>query len=221
MSKNLAKWRMPGAAGVAVSLLMVTVPCAAETTGEQVNGIYKDSNARLPQVKRDDLDTDGKRIFDSLTAPGARYANGLRGPAAMWMYDPDVAEKATALGRVVRNSPILGPKLTELAIVVTGIELDDTTESTSHLRLAVAAGLSPAAENAVREGGSVDGLDPKEALVIAFARQVVGKHHLDKATFDSALQAFGPRGVTDLQALIGHYMLCNATNATFDIRARR
>jgi alkylhydroperoxidase family enzyme len=57
--------------------------------------------------------------------------------------------------------------------------------------------------------------------VIEFTRQLVSKHKLDRATFDRAIAAFGPRGVVDLQAVIGHYMLCNITNATFDMQPRR
>jgi 4-carboxymuconolactone decarboxylase len=196
------------------------VVARAQAPGPTAEGIYADSNGRLPQVKRADLNEADRRIFDSLTKPGARYATGMRGPAAMWMHSPGFAEKATALGEVVRNSPILGPKLTELAIVATGVEVQDMTEVQGHGRNAIAAGLAESTLALVRERRSTVGLDPKEAAVIDFTRQVVTLHALDRATYDRALALFGAKGVTDLQGLIGHYMLCNITNATFDIRPR-
>ena len=182
--------------------------------------IYPESNARLPKLKREELDAEGKRIYDSLVKPGARYTNGLTGPAGMWIYSPEMAERATALGEVVRSSPILGRRLTELAIVVTGTESNDPTEVTGHSRAAVAAGLNPSVLDVVRDHKATAGLDENEAVVIEFGRQVVGAHRLDRSTFDKAITLFGTRGVTDLQALIGHYMLCAATNATFDIVPR-
>ncbi len=209
---------------VAVALIAVgalpMVGARAQAPGPSAEGIYTDSNARLPQVKRSDLSEADRRIFDDLTKPGARYANGMRGPAAMWMHSPGFAEKATALGEVVRNSPILGPKLTELAIVATGVELHDMTEVQGHGRNAIAAGLAESTLALVRERRSTIGLDPKEATVIDLTRQVVTLHALDRTTYERAIALFGAKGVTDLQGLIGHYMLCNATNATFDIRPR-
>jgi hypothetical protein len=95
---------------------------AAQTPTVSPDGIYAESRARRPVVKREDLDAAGQRIYDALRAPGGRYANGIGGPAGMWMYSPEVAAKATALGEVVRNSPIVGHKLLELAIAVLAVE---------------------------------------------------------------------------------------------------
>jgi 4-carboxymuconolactone decarboxylase len=213
--------RIAGITAVMCGGVVVAVGAGAQAPSPlSPEGIYADSNARLPQVKRTDLSEADRRVFDSLTRPGARYANGMRGPAAMWMYSPDFAEKATALGEVVRNSPILGTMLTELAIVAVGVEVQDMTEVQGHARGALAAGLSEATLKVVRERRSTVGLDPKEATVIDFTRQVVSLHALDRETFERARDLFGAKGITDLQGLIGHYLLCNATNATFDIRPR-
>lgn len=206
---------------VVFAAVLLSSTAHAQAANAPVDGIYPDSNARLPQVKRDDLDESGRRIYDALTAPGARYEKGFRGPAAMWIYSPEFAEKAAALGLVARGSKILGPKLTELAIMAVGVELGDMTEFEGHLPNALAAGLPQATADIVRARGSVEGIDPTEALVIEFTRQVVGKHHLDRAVFDKALERFGPRGLADLQGVIGHYMLCGITNATYDIRPRK
>ena len=51
-----------------------------------------DSWARLPLPTRDALDEDGQRAYDAIINPESRYANGPRGPVAMWLYSPLMAE---------------------------------------------------------------------------------------------------------------------------------
>ena len=40
--------------------------------------IYDDSLARLPQVKRSELDVEGQVAFDTYVSPGTGYETGLR-----------------------------------------------------------------------------------------------------------------------------------------------
>ena len=54
--------------------------------------IQEDSWARLPLLARDTLSDDDQRAFDIIVNPESRYAGGLRGPVAMWMYSPLMAE---------------------------------------------------------------------------------------------------------------------------------
>src|SRR5688500_7335651 len=51
--------------------------------------VHADSLARLPKVKRADLDAEGKRVFDQLVNP---TSDGLSGPIGMWIYSPPMAE---------------------------------------------------------------------------------------------------------------------------------
>src|SRR5262249_49696817 len=54
--------------------------------------INAESRARLPLVKRDDLDADGKKTYDAIVNPKSRYSRGLPAPIGMWMHSPEMAQ---------------------------------------------------------------------------------------------------------------------------------
>src|ERR1700688_2493839 len=53
--------------------------------------IYPDSMGRLPLIKRDQLDENGKQVWDRMVARGnGQFKNGFTGPWNMRMYSPRV-----------------------------------------------------------------------------------------------------------------------------------
>ena len=82
--------------------------------------IFPDSLSRLPLVKRTDLDTNGQRVFDLIAGPNR--TTPLSGPAALSLYSPRTAEPLELLNRWLRANGVLGPRLTELAILVAARE---------------------------------------------------------------------------------------------------
>jgi 4-carboxymuconolactone decarboxylase len=181
--------------------------------------INPESRARLPLVKRDDLDADGKNTYDAIVNPKSRYSRGLPAPIGMWMHSPEMAQYVLPAYMYVRFGTELGTRLTELAILVTARETDCQFQWTSHEPMAREAGLEAAVIDSVKYRKNPSGLTEKDALVVRFGHELFGDHHVTAETFTQAQRVLGTRGVTDLAGLMAFYeFLYLSSNATFDIQ---
>ena len=186
--------------------------------------IQRDSWARLPEVKRENLDSDGQRAFDTFVRPGTGYETGLRGPIGMWMHSPELAEATFDLRQRVRYGTDKDQRLTELTIIATAREIDNQYEYSAHEPLARAAGLEQEIIDIVRfrkdlEGlPDIEGFGATERTIVQFARQVISEEKVSSETFANALEIFGPEGVMDLVGLIGYYNYVAMTLKAFDVQ---
>ena len=73
--------------------------------------IHPDSGSRLPLVRREDLDVDGRAEFDVLTARGGASLAGLRGPGGLNLHDPRAAGFLNGLSRYLRVESGLSPQI--------------------------------------------------------------------------------------------------------------
>src|ERR1700682_4458293 len=110
-----------------ILLLMALV---ASTSGQSGKGsaaavkIYPDSRNRLPVVHRDQMDENGKRVYD-INAHGAGKIAQPTGPSAIALYSPGAAEPLRRLNDYLRrDDSILGKHVIEVAILVSSRELD-------------------------------------------------------------------------------------------------
>ena len=74
------------------------------------------SRARLPYLKKSDMDAKGQKIFDTL--PGAGKDGILGGPLAFAAYNPGVAQALHDLHDAAVPGGTLDPHTRELAILV-------------------------------------------------------------------------------------------------------
>ena len=112
--------------------------------------VYPDSLSRLPLLARDDLDEQGKRLYDAAVGPQSRTLVGLRGPSGIWLHSPVLAEFLRAANQYLRFETALDRRLTELAILVTARELDNQFEWTAHEPAALKDGLDPKIIDVIR-----------------------------------------------------------------------
>ncbi len=178
---------------------------ASATVSKLPDDIFPDSLSRLPLVKREDLDENGQRVFDLISGPNR--TTRLSGPAALSLYSPRAAEPIELLNRWLRANGVLGPRLTELAILVAARELDQQYEWTGHEPAAVRAGVDPAVIDVVRLNKAYSELDPKDALIIRLGRQLFRQRRVDSDIFAKAVELFGRQGTLELAALMGDYAM--------------
>ena len=194
------------------------------TADDIPNDIVGDSWARLPLPQRPQLDPDGQRAFDVIVAPGSRYESGLRGPVAMWVYSPLMAEHVFPASSYLRFGTGKDQRLTELAILATAREVRSQYEWTSHEPAGERAGLETEIIALVKTRTNLDtaaqipGLGDRERTIIQFVREVVSEEKLSSATFSRARELFGDQGVMDLAGLVGYYGFVNITLKTFDVQ---
>ena len=169
--------------------------------------IHADSLNRLPVVKREQMDEDGKKVYD-LSAGGAGKVVQPTGPGAIALYSPGAAEPLRKLNNYLRREGnILGNPFTELAILVAAREMDQQYVWGAHEPAALKAGIGQPAIDAIKYGKDVAGLGEKETVIIRLGRQLFREHKLDSATFAKAVELFGKQGTVELVTLMGDYTL--------------
>ena len=177
------------------------------------------SRARLPNVKREDLDVEGKKTYDSIVNEATPYSHGLPAPIGMWMHSPKMAQHILPAYMYLRFGNSFGTRLTELAILVATREINSQYEWTSHEPVARKAGLEQEIIDVVKYRRSVTGLGEKEALMIVFGRELLGDRKVTPETFAHALKVFGKDGVTDLAGLMAFYQFLYMSSVVpFDIQ---
>jgi 4-carboxymuconolactone decarboxylase len=164
------------------------------------------SFSRLPIVKREDLDEDGKRIYDML-AGGEGKTAAPTGPVAISLYSPKVAEAVQMLNQYLRFHGVLKPRDYEVAILVAAREYDQQYEWSGHEMSARAAKVPQPVIDAIKHNQPADGFSDRDKLLITFARDSFHKHKISSELYAQAVEAFGRQGTLELATIIGDYAM--------------
>jgi 4-carboxymuconolactone decarboxylase len=187
---------------------------AQSSSGTFPKDVYADTGNRLPAIKRDDLDDEGKKLFD------ARLPADSFGPGAIRLYSEPVADHMGAVNSFLRYKSGLDPRLVQLAILVTARESDSEYEWTAHEPQGLKAGLQPEIIDIVRFRKSTDGLAEKDAVIIQLGREVMGKRHVNSDLAARALNTFGKQGLVNIVSLMGDYAATAILLNAFDQHVR-
>ncbi|HEX8969191.1 MAG TPA: carboxymuconolactone decarboxylase family protein [Chloroflexota bacterium] len=164
------------------------------------------SKSELPEDRHAEFDA----IVDVL--------HGVRGPFAILMRSPGLAQKVMEAGAHVRLHSTLTPVERELAIIAVAREKDAAYEWASHVATGRKAGLSEQTIDAVRNRGDLGQLPPDERELITFVRQLLRANRVDQSVFDALLRRHGERWLVELAATVGQYQYISAINNTFDLQ---
>jgi 4-carboxymuconolactone decarboxylase len=170
--------------------------------------------SRIALINPDLLDAEQRAVYDAI-ASGPR--KGVRGPLAVWLQRPKLADRAQALGRYCRYDSSLPPRLSELAILMMGKYWLAEYEWAAHKPFALEAGLAPAIIDAIRDGVAPAFAATDEALVYAFIGQLHQQHRIDDALYANAVAQLGQDGVVDLVGIAGYYTLISMTIKVFEV----
>ena len=179
--------------------------------------VDRQSGFRLPLPKREDLDENGREAYDRGTIPGATTA-GLQGPTGIQLYSTKTAPLHSALNTYLRREAGISPRIREIAIMTTAREFDSLFEWNAHEPEGLKEGVPPAVVDAIKNRKALDGLDPTDAIVIQFGRELWRDHKVTSATFAKAKDVFGPRQLVDLVMLMGNYASTAALLTAFDMQ---
>ncbi|CAB3633609.1 hypothetical protein LMG26788_01502 [Achromobacter pulmonis] len=165
-----------------------------------------------PQVQ--EMTAEQQRIH-AVIASGPR--GRVRGPLAVWLHRPAMAEPAQALGQFCRYDSSLPPRLSELGILVLARWWGSEFEWWAHKAIALQAGVAPAVIDALRDGRDIAFEHADEALVHEFLTVLHRTRRVPDALYRRAEAMFGRNGVIDLVALAGYYTLISMTLNVFEI----
>lgn len=159
------------------------------------------SRARLPYLKKSDLDAKSQKSLEPFIAKD----DTLRGPLAFAAYNPAVAQALFDLHNAAVPGGTLDPHTRELAILVACRETNYNLEWNGHEPSALKAGIDAKVIDVVRQKRPVDGLNEKDAAVIRFGREMFHAKKVDSATFAKAVEFWGKRGTMDMVAVMSTY----------------
>ena len=170
---------------------------------------------RFKLIPPEELTPEQKALADAIRAgPRAALKNSaaakpgpLGGPFNVLLRSPGVGNIVQKLGEEIRFRSSLPSKLNEFAIIITARQWTSQYEWFAHHRLALEAGLDPAIAEDVAHGRRPAKMGEDERIVYDFSRELHETRGVSDATYQAALGRFGERGVMDLIAVNGFYVL--------------
>jgi 4-carboxymuconolactone decarboxylase len=169
---------------------------------------------RIPDWKPEDLTPAQRKVHDAIVAgPRGRVI----GPLRVWLLSPELAERAQDLGAFCRYHTSLPPRLSELAILVTGAFWKAGFEWHAHAPIAIKAGVPADALEAIRLGKEPKFAREDERVVYEFSRELWTKRRVSDATYRRIADLLGNETVIELVGILGYYGLISMTINTFEV----
>ena len=159
--------------------------------------------SRLPAVTRDTLAPEDQAIWDRIEA----VRPGMRGPYAMLMHVPALAERVAALEDYFRFDAALPAADRELVILATAREAGADYAWARHEERGREAGSRAEAIEGVRAHAAREGLTPREQVLVEVARALLRTRSLPDELFARGLAELGRQQLVETIALVGHYSL--------------
>jgi 4-carboxymuconolactone decarboxylase len=163
------------------------------------------ANDRFPVIPDDKQTPEQREMVRAITS-GPRGA-GLRGPFNVLMRSPDVGNRIQHVGAYVRFSSCIGPRLTELGIILVARKWTAQYEWYAHRILAEKAGLAPAICDAIAENKRPAAMAEDETVVYNFAKELLDTTQVSDAAFNAMKDKFGEQGIVDLISAVGYYTI--------------
>lgn len=159
--------------------------------------------ARLPNPTREKLSEADQEIWDRVW----KTRGAVGGPQSVLMHVPALGSRIAESGDYLRFHGQLDAADRELAMLTTGREVEARYEWQAHEPLALKEGVRSEAIEVVRSKGTVDGLLPREQLIIEVVRSLYREHGLSDELYNRAAAEIGTQKLVELVALAGHYGL--------------
>lgn len=169
---------------------------------------------RVPEVTLENADPEQRRVIDAI-AGGPR--GGLRGPFKVMLHSPKLADGVQSLGGFLRYGTSLEPRISEMAIIITGRFLSARVEWVSHSRLAREGGLGDDVIQAILERRRPVFNKADEEAAYELVTELHQNHQVSDVTFQKAVKQFGIPGTCELVGVAGYYTMVGLFLKAFQI----
>lgn len=170
--------------------------------------------SRLPPIDPAELSAEQRRLYDGIAAA---HEGQVRGPWAIELRVPEVAEHMHALYDRLCVHPAIGKRLFELMVIIVARHWTSQFEWFAHERLARSNGISDDAIDAIRDRRPPSFERADERLVYDVVTELNETHALSAPTYARALEALGESGLVELIAGIGTYTSIAIQLNAFDV----
>ena len=171
----------------------------------------------MPRLDPPHPETYSERQSEVASAITSGPRGGLRGPLAMWLHRPELADRAQSFGQYCRYDSSLPPILSELGILVTARCWSAEYEWFAHKRIALEAGLDPEIAEAIRQRQRPSFTDKAQEVVHDFALALHNDKRVGQDLYNKAVTTLGSDAVVDLVAVLGYYSFVSMTLNVFEV----
>ena len=169
---------------------------------------------RIAQLQPEGMTEAQKAAMQEIVAgPHGRVA----GPYFVWLHIPELARRARNLSEFIRFQTSVPPRLSELAILITGRFWRAEFEFYAHAILAKKAGLDDAIVAALAENRRPKFKLEGERVVYDLVTELLNTRRARDATYARAVQALGQQTVVELVAIAGWYSMVSLTLNAFQV----
>ena len=179
--------------------------------------VFEDSGFRLPLPNREELDQEGKEIYDHFLDPEGGTYVGIRGPGGIRLHSPKLSATVQKVNYYLRYESGISNRVRELAILTTAREHNHQFEWSAHEPAALKVGVSQEIVDIIKYRYSTEELDEIDRVVINFGRQLFGAHRVEPKIFADALRLFGAKMLVDIVSVMGSYAATASLLTAFDI----
>lgn len=169
--------------------------------------------SRLPDLRLSELTTEQKRIYDKIAGPRGGV---VRGPFAIWLRTPVLADWANRLANALRKNGKLDKRLLELTVLVVARRWSAQYEWFVHERAALKAGVSPEVVEAIRNHRLPEFVREDERLVYEVITELAETRTLSQLSYDRALATLGLEPLIELITAAEFYTLIAMVLNAFD-----
>lgn len=163
--------------------------------------------SRLPPVSADDLDEEGRAAL-----AGRPNITAGPGPTHITVYSP----RGRNLGIPTGEGSPVGPRLFQLAVLITAREIDQQYEWSAHEPAGRRQGLEQSVIDVVKYDRDVTGLSDQDATLIRFGRAMLREHRVSSELWAAMVEQFGRQHTVDFMSIMGEYLkvgiMLNAVN---------
>jgi 4-carboxymuconolactone decarboxylase len=158
---------------------------------------------RLPTLKYEELTPRQRESWDKHSA----RRETVRGPYTVWLHDPDLMDKVSAVSNYFRFDCALPVKLREFGILVTARYWDAQYSWNAHVEKARAAGIPDDVIRDLAAGKKPQFKADDERVFYDFTMEALENHFVSRKTFDEAKKIFGMQGLVDLIGAVGYFSM--------------
>lgn len=161
--------------------------------------------ARIDPIPLDRMTPEQRRINDEIAA--TRGGGPAKGPFALWLRTPELAERADAFGSYLRHHTSVPQNLVELAVLVIARAWTAQYEWHAHIAAWRKLGLDADIAEAIRQRREPPLRSEEDKAVYAITTELLERRALGDATYARAVAVLGEQAVLDLVTIIGFYTL--------------
>ena len=154
-----------------------------------------------------------KRIAADIASVRGGY---VRGPFAIWIRNPELAETAHKLGNALRIHGKLDRRLFELIIAVVAHHWSAQYEWYAHMKRGLEAGLPIELYEAIRTGKIPKFSTDKERIVYECVNELIKSKNLSQKSYDLLVQNLGLDDTIELITVVGFYTMIAMVLNSFD-----